>query len=402
MAGVEIVVPRLGLTMESGKIVEWLKLDGTAITVGEPLFIVETDKAQNVVEAEADGILHILPDKINKELPVGTIIGYIEPIAERQPGTAAEMPPAMQPENIPAVVPEQVLPKGRVQIAPQPQQAPSRPGMPKLLMPEQVLSPNQKISSIVTPEKILSSPPGRLAMGTPASPVTTEELKAAEVVRKNIIRPTTKSAHLAASVTITTEADATELVRLRQFLEAEVKGRGRPVPSFIDLLVKLVSHALEEHPALNASWTDEGIIQHPDVHIGLAVDTPQGVLVVVIHNTLNKTLMELATETESLAAQARSGKIDPARLHGSTFTIISLGAFDIDAFTPIINPPQCAILGVGSIRPKAVVTDKGQIAARDMVTLSLTFDHRAVDGAPAARFLQRIKKLVEQPLGVLF
>jgi pyruvate dehydrogenase E2 component (dihydrolipoamide acetyltransferase) len=200
-------------------------------------------------------------------------------------------------------------------------------------------------------------------------------------------------------VTLTTDADATELVRVRTALRAEALAAGTPPPSYTDCLVKLAAVALLEHPALNASLDGERLVQHRAVHVGVAVDTPRGLLACVLRDVLGKSLRVLAAESARLIAQARAGTLSPDALRGGTFTVSNLGAYEIDAFTPIVNLPECAILGVGRIVARAVVVDEaaGLIAARKMVALSLTFDHRVVDGAPAARFLQRVKQLVEEP-----
>jgi pyruvate dehydrogenase E2 component (dihydrolipoamide acetyltransferase) len=207
------------------------------------------------------------------------------------------------------------------------------------------------------------------------------------------------SARTTVPVTLTSDADATELVRVRTALQDEARAAGARAPSYTDCFVKLAAVALSEHPALNASLDGERLVQHRAVHVGVAVDTSRGLLACVLRDVPGKSLRGLATESAALVAQARAGTVSPDALRGGTFTVSNLGAWEIDAFTPIVNLPECAILGVGRIASRAVVVDEatGRIAARKMVTLSLTFDHRVVDGAPAARFLQRIKQLVEQP-----
>jgi pyruvate dehydrogenase E2 component (dihydrolipoamide acetyltransferase) len=207
-----------------------------------------------------------------------------------------------------------------------------------------------------------------------------------------------ESAHTAAPVTLTTEADATELVRLREQARSDAGG-AVPVPSYNDLLVRIVAVALGEHPDLNAAWSDGGVVRHEAVHVGLAVETERGLLVPVVRDADRRGVHEIARESARLIERARDGTIGPDELTGGTFTITNLGQYEIDAFTPIVNLPECAILGVGRIASKAVVLDEatGAVGARKMVALSLTFDHRVVDGAPAARFLQRIKHFVERP-----
>jgi pyruvate dehydrogenase E2 component (dihydrolipoamide acetyltransferase) len=211
------------------------------------------------------------------------------------------------------------------------------------------------------------------------------------------------SSRTVAPVTLTTEANATVLVRLREQAVAE---RGSPdgVPGITDLLIKVVALALTEHPALNAELTDAGIVQLSAIHIAIAVDTAQGLLAPVVHNADTRSVESIAQESARLIGAARSHTTRQADLTGATFTITNLGMYDVDAFTPIVNLPQCAILGIGRIVAKPVVVDEStdQVAVQRMLTLSLTFDHRLVDGAPAARFLQRIKHLVERPTLWLF
>ena len=215
-------------------------------------------------------------------------------------------------------------------------------------------------------------------------------------VRRTIADRMATSAHTVAPVTLTTEADATELVRLRKQLKED---GGQPVPSYNDLLAKLVAQALLEHPAVNARFEGDTIVQSATANIGVAVDTDRGLLVPVLRDVQTKSLRQIAREAAGLIEKARTGRITVEELQGGTFTLTNLGMYEIDAFTPIINLPECAILGVGRIVPKQVVVDAEaeQVAIRQMMFLSLTFDHRLVDGAPAARFLQRVKQYVERP-----
>ncbi len=204
------------------------------------------------------------------------------------------------------------------------------------------------------------------------------------------------SVHTTARVTLVMEIDATEFVAMRERLKAKVTDTWGFAPGYNDLLAKMVAAALVKFPYMNARLTADAIEQLASINMGMAVDTDRGLLVPVIRNADRKSLREFGAEFRDLADRARKGKALPDELSGGTFTITSLGAFDVDAFTPVINLPEAAILGVGRIAAKAVVRD-GEIVARQMWTLSLVFDHRLVDGAPAARFLQYIKQLIEEP-----
>jgi pyruvate dehydrogenase E2 component (dihydrolipoamide acetyltransferase) len=214
-------------------------------------------------------------------------------------------------------------------------------------------------------------------------------------LRRLIAERMAQSVRTVAPVTLTTEADATELVRLREALKADPVAA--PAPSYNVLLARLVALALLEHPDLNATLDGGELVNWETVNIGIAVETPRGLVVPVLRDVQGKSLQRLAVEAEDLLARAQVGKALPDELTGSTFTLTNLGMFGVDAFTPIINPPEGAVLGIGRLIRKAAVLADGTIAPRTMLALSLTFDHRLVDGAPAARCLQRISQFVAQP-----
>lgn len=238
------------------------------------------------------------------------------------------------------------------------------------------------------------------ATPTTPAPVATGEIIPISNIRRLIAQRMAESAHTAAAVTLTTEVDATALVTLREQLKSAFAGRGYPVPSYNDLFAKLAATALQEHALLNARWQENEIVLSKEVHIGIAVDTPEGLIVPVVRNVHEQSLRRIAEQSKALIEKAQARKLSADALQGGTFTITNLGVYNIDAFTPIINPPQCAILGIGRIVKKPVVVDD-QIVVRQMVALSLTFDHRVVDGAPAARFLDAVRQLVEAPLLLL-
>jgi pyruvate dehydrogenase E2 component (dihydrolipoamide acetyltransferase) len=229
-----------------------------------------------------------------------------------------------------------------------------------------------------------------------------EELVAERVpmsgVRRVIAERMAASHHQTADVTLVTEADATDFVHTREQLKVSVAEEWGFGPGYNDLLGLIVARALREFPYMNARLSEDGetIERLPAVNLGMAVDTERGLLVPVIRNAEQKGLRAFGTDLRELVERARVGRSLPDDLSGGTFTITNLGMYDVDAFTPIINLPEAGILGVGRIQPKPVVKD-GEIVVRKMWTLSLTFDHRLVDGAPAARFLQRIRQLVENP-----
>lgn len=216
-------------------------------------------------------------------------------------------------------------------------------------------------------------------------------------VRAVIAERMSLSARTAAHVTLTTEVDATELVRLREQIKEETQKTLGFSISYNDIMVAIVARALREHPNLNATLAGEEIRLLETINVGVAVDTERGLLVPVIKEADRKGIDQIAREFRDLVERGLAGTLLPDDLTGGTFTITNLGMYEIDAFTPIINPPECAILGVGRIVAKPVVLGTEEVVVRRMMYLSLSFDHRIVDGAPAARFLQRIKQLVERP-----
>jgi len=442
----EVTLPRLGWSMETGKLATWLKRDGDMVQPGDVLCTVEGDKAVQEVEALEGGILRIPPDSPppGTEVAVGTRLAYIlrpgEPMpgsgegATGTPGVAAPgvEPSAPEPDRAGASGPTQAARRGRPAISPRARRVAGELGVDWT-----ALTGTGRTGRIVerdvraaVPGGVRVSPLARrvasdlgVDVATLSGAVGGRRVSRADVeaavrdtsaaaplpsarppgtltplpaVRRLIAERMARSAHTVAPVTLTTEADATELVHLRDQLKSEP---GRIVPSYTDFLVKLTARALQEHPALYSRLVDDHIEQPPTIDIGIAVDSPRGLLVPVLRNVPGRPLRELAAAAAALIEAARTGRISADDLAGGTFTITNLGMYEIDAFTPIINLPECAILGVGRIVPKQVVVDvvAERLAIRHMVYLSLTFDHRLVDGAPAARFLQRVKQLVEKP-----
>jgi pyruvate dehydrogenase E2 component (dihydrolipoamide acetyltransferase) len=382
-------MPRLGWDMEAGTLLQWLKPDGSPVRAGEAIYIVESDKAEQEVEAFDSGILRIPPGSPppGSKVPVGTLLAYI--LQPGEPMPVAGTPTAPAPA-VPAPASRAAAPAAGGARAPGrdgPRASPrARRVARQLGVDWRALAGSGRTGRIVERDV-------RTATGVTAAPAA--RVVPLRSVRRVIAERMAVSARTVAPVTLTTEADATALVQLRDALAAAPP----TVPSYTDLIVKLVADALGEHPALNASLVGDAIVQHAAVHVGVAVDTERGLLAPVLRDAATKPLRQLAAESAALAAAARAGTIGPDALRGGTFTVTNLGMYDIDAFTPIVNLPECAVLGVGRIvaRPVLAGEDPPAIAVRRMLTLSLTFDHRLVDGAPAARFLQRVKQLVEAP-----
>jgi pyruvate dehydrogenase E2 component (dihydrolipoamide acetyltransferase) len=199
-------------------------------------------------------------------------------------------------------------------------------------------------------------------------------------------------------VTITARCDATALLAFRQQLKSLSSSLQHAIPTINDILVKLTAAALRQHPMLAATWAEDHLLLPESIHLGIAVDTEAGLLVPVIRDVGTSTLTQVAEQSQKLIAAARAGQLATADMQGACFTLSNLGSLGVEAFTPVINPPESAILGIGAIVREAVPLDDGTFTARDRLTLSLTFDHRVNDGAAAARFLQTLRHLIEHPL----
>jgi len=364
-------MPKLGLTMSEGVLVNWLAESGSRVEKGQPLFEIETDKMLTEATAEADGILHTVA-VAGSTVAVLEVVGYL-----LDPG---EEPPSPEPvthetgnlaETPPPISVDERSPAGRRLASPAAKRRARELGIDL---------------SQVTP----SGNDGRITEADVESAAErTGEVHKMDRTRQMIADRLLASSRESAAVTLTTEVDATELVGLRRGLG----GHASP-PSYNAIFVKIVARCLSEFPEFNA-WREGDEIRLPrEIAVAVAVDTPRGLLAPVVHEVPRKPVRDVSRELDQLAERAINGKSQPGDLDGGSFTITNLGAFGVDAFTPIINPPQMAILGVGRIQRKPAAW-QDRIELRDRLTLSLTFDHRWIDGAPAARFLHRISELVE-------
>lgn len=396
-------MPRLGWDMKVGSVAEWLKREGEHVEAGEPICMIAGDKATVELEAPESGILRLSPRSPGEgvEVPVGTLLAYVVSAGEELPASnvsasnpVVASPGVSAPSTLAA---ERTVGTRRVVASPRARRAAAEFGLDWRL-----LVGSGRGGRILERDVTGAGLQARAGADTPqrASSVRLEF----NGVRRLTAERLALSARTVAPVTLTTEADATTLVRLREQALAERQDDAERVPGYTPFMVRLAAIALGEQPALNASLTEDGILQHHEINIGIAVQTEAGLLAPVVHGADAMSVEAIARESRRLIEAARSATIRAEDLAGATFTITNLGMYDVDAFTPIINLPQCAILGLGRIVARPVVIDENtdKIAVRRMLTLSLTFDHRLVDGAPAARFLQRIKHLVERPTLWLF
>jgi len=363
----KVVMPRLSLTMREGTVVQWFKKEGETVLKGEPLVEVLSEKVTYDVEAPESGTLRKILAGEGSNVPIDQIIGIIaaldEPLTE-----AEEVAMALSKPELVAETTERIL---------------ASPAAKRLA--RELGVDLAQVGGTGPEGRIVEDDVKRFVEQATMQP----QRRVREVIpligiKKVTAERVSLSARTAPHSTITMEVDMINAVRLHE--ERSV--------SYTDMLVKAVATALKEHSLLNSTLEDERIKVFEDINVGVAVATDKGLLVPVVHNTDRKTLKEISMIVNELIEKAKQGKLSKEDLTGGTFTITNLGMYGVDVFIPIINPPETAILGVGRITEKPVLVDK-EIKTKPITQLSLSFDHRIVDGVPAAQFLQKIKQILE-------
>ena len=427
----KVEMPKMGDTMEEGKILRWIKKEGDPVKKGEMLAEVETDKVNIEIEAFSSGTLRKILVSEGNSAPIGAAIALIgaadEPLAENSGGNGVTKTPAPHEpkERSPvatrapssaALAPDK---RERIFISPIARRMAQEHRLDYATM--QGTGPNGRIikmdveAALSRQQPVATATPE--AVGTPgtqpALPVSLTEPIIASIdtgeveeiqlsaMRRTIARRLSQSMQTAPHFYVTSVIDTDKLAALRQQINEYAATDPSPVKvSFNDLIVKAVAKALIRVPQVNVSFAEDRILQKKQVHIGVAVALEQGLIVPVLRNVDRRTILEIAREARRLSELAREGKLRPEDFSGGTFTVSNLGMFDVDSFTAVINPPESAILAVGSIIPAPVVVD-GQVVVRNRMKVTLSADHRAIDGAMAARFLQEVKRLLEEPFGLI-
>ena len=421
----EVKLPRLGQGMESGTIVKWLKGEGDAVKKREPLYELDTDKVTQEVEAEADGVLiKIVVD--SGEVEVGRTIAFIGDEGEDVPSGNGGAPTKDEAESGAAAVAEQEEAETEGASAPgmDEQRARGQEAAAATAAAEQPAAARgdgrvkaSPLARRLAREKGIdiaqlqgSGPEGRIVAedvehatvapprAAPGAAVAAAAGEVEEVeltsTRKTIARRLTE-AWQAPVFQLTLSVDMTRALELRERLVARLKD-GETKPTVGDLLTKVSAAALVRYPALNAHFAGDRILRFPYAHVGIAVAAPQGLVVPVIRDADRRTIQEIAAARAELVGRARDGKLQLADLEDGTFTISNLGMFGIEQFIAVLNPPQAAILAVGATVEQPVVRD-GQVVVRPLMSMTITCDHRAVDGADGAEFLRTVKELLEEP-----
>jgi len=409
----ELKLPRLGQGMESGVIVRWLKAEGDTIARGDPLYELDTDKVTQEVEAEVDGVLTQII-VAEGEVDVGATVAMIEGEGAESPDGNSAQPEAQPSAKTTAPAAEagpQVEEPAVAEALPLPEPGLRAPeGRAKTVKASPLARRIARERGVDLGSVRGTGPDGRVlaedvekagtAGGATAapSPVATPpgEVEVVQLtqIRKTIARRLTE-AWTAPVFQLGVAADMTETLALREKL-VERLAEGDVKPTVNDVLVKLAAVALTRHTPVNATFAGEEIHRHPAAHVGIAVAAPQGLVVPVIRDADRRTIQEIAQARADLVGRARNNKLTLPDLEGGTFTISNLGMFGVEQFVAVLNPPQVAILAVGAVKDEAVVQD-GEVVVAPILRLTLTCDHRAIDGADGATFLQTLVALVEQP-----
>lgn len=456
----QAIMPKWGLTMKEGKIARWLKNEGEAVTAGEPLFEVETDKITNVVEAPGSGILFQIVVPAGEVAPVQAIVGIIaapgetpQRLAAGAATSAAPATPAQEPAAPAAVAPAEAGfvrampaarrlarelgislsavtgsgPEGAVTEKDVRQAAAAGPaanaspqaiafakakGIDLALVTGtgeggkitkadilRAMNPNYAASQAQKPTPAApAAPTAPVAAATPAAPAGPRPgtVLPLEGIRQIIAKNMLASLQNAAQLTVFVEADVTELVRLRQLLRERHRREPDYKLSYNDLIAFAVCRALAQHPIMNSTLQDDGIHVHEHVNLGVAVSLPDGLIVPNVKDADTLGLEALKAKVRDAAGRARKGGLTMDEISGGTFTISNVSMLGVDGFTPILNPPETGILGVGRVVEKPAVF-QGAIAIRSLMTLSLTFNHMATDGGPAMSFLRTLADMLETP-----
>ncbi len=434
----EIIMPKMGDAMTEGKVVRWYKKAGDKVGKGEPVLEIETDKVNLDLEAESDGTLGELLAKEGDVVPVGGLLANILGAGEKAPEPKAKAaPPSEAPQaeaeqqrratdkkdsvkHTTGEYAEAIEMKGpRIDRA----SAPS-PGTNVVAMPQgqggrrrsSPLARKMALEMGVSLEALQGSgpqgrivaadvknatggrapSPARAPMAASAAPALQEKSIPLSAMRRTIAKRLSESTGPIPHFYLTADLDVTNLLSLRQQLN-EIEGAKI---SLNDFILRAVALALRHHPNVNASWGDEAITQHGEIHIGVAVSTPEGLITPVVRNADRKSVVEIAAEVRALAEKAKNRKLTPNEYQHSTFTISNLGAWGIEEFTAIINPPNVAILAIGAAAAQPVVIDR-QVVIRDRMKVTMSCDHRVVDGAAGAEYLKSLRQYVEQPLRLM-
>jgi len=387
-------MPALEMAQETGKLLAWRKKEGESVAKGEPLLEIETDKAVVEIEAPADGILAGVKSQVGAVVPVGETIAWIVAPGEQPPTSSGTATPtgrtrtgSTSAATSALLAPEAPAPQ-TINISPKARRLAKEHGVD--ITQVRGTGPDGSITTadVLAAKESLGTAPS----AAPVPPDSGALSAIARLMAERTVQSWTTVPHFF----VVRSADVGALLDLQKKHKVQSHSSGAVSPTITDCLIGLVARTLERHPALNASWTGDTVRLNPDINISLAIAVSDGVVAPVIQKANAALLSDIATQRVALAERARAGRLHPADLSGGTFTISNLGMYGVDAFTAIIMPPQAAILAVGAVSDHVVAVD-GKPAVRPILTLSLSSDHRVVDGARAAAFLKDLVDAIREP-----
>jgi pyruvate dehydrogenase E2 component (dihydrolipoamide acetyltransferase) len=385
----DVIMPALGVAQDTGRVVRWLSAEGELVSKGEPLIEIETDKVTVELDAPADGTLAAVTSHAGDDAPVGSVIAVILAAGEALPALPRDAPGPVVTASPRAPGPEVPL------DAPAPRRAPASPVARRMA--------RERGIDLVALAARLGRP---VQAGDVQAALTTADEVAQPVLADSVLAVSnawrTMSERTAATWTTTPHFALQREVNASRLLSWQLIARKRSGVrvTITDLLVRAVADALVRHPAVNRSWAQGGLIQHASIGIGLAVAVDDGLVVPVIHDADTLNVAEIAARRSAIVTRAHEGRLEPGDVHGGTFTISNLGMYDVDAFTAIINSPQAAIVAIGRIVDR-VLPVGGIPVVQPAMTVTLSCDHRALDGARAGLFLQTLAETLEEPAGLI-
>ena len=389
-------MPALEMAQETGKLLAWRKKEGESVTKGEPLLEIETDKAVVEVEAPGDGILAGITADVGAVIPVGETIAWLVAPGEKPPAkSAATAAPAARALSAPERTAATAAVVATQHAGAAPQISPKARRLAKELGVDIGAIRGTGPDGVITGEDVQRAADSK-STGVVAATLASAGVEAPSQMARLMAERTTQSWTSVPHFFLVRDVDCRELIATQEKLSAEAEKEKGLAPTITDLLIGILARALAKHPRMNASWTAEGIRSNAEINISVAMAVKDGVVGAVIHKANTARIAEISAQRRELTERARAGRLKPADISGGTFTLSNLGMYKVDAFTAIITPPQAAILAVGSISDRVVPVD-GKPGIRPMMTMTLSSDHRVVDGARAAEFLSELADAIREP-----
>jgi pyruvate dehydrogenase E2 component (dihydrolipoamide acetyltransferase) len=388
---ISVVMPALEMAQENGKLLAWRKKEGERVQKGEPLLEIETDKAVVEVESPGDGLLAGVTAQVGAVVPVGETIAWLVAPGEKPPAKTASTAPAARASSSSQRT-SAISHVAEHAVASAPQISPKARRLAKELGVDIGGIRGTGPGGVISTEDVQAFADSRQTGGA-AGPAASETLsQVARLMAERTAQSWTSVPHFF----LVRDVDAGALLDVQKKLDAEAgKVQGARV-TLTDLLIALVARTLAKHPQMNSSWTGEGIRRNPDINISLAIAVKDGVVGAVIHTANTLKIPEISAQRLDLSERARAGRLRPADISAGTFTLSNLGMFKVDAFSAIITSPQAAVLAIGAVGDRVVAVN-GQPSVRPMMTMTLSSDHRVVDGARAAAFLGELADAIGQP-----